>query len=323
MMEEKMEEEQKEEFAKDETVEEKDWCVSKICKKKIKNYNSIIILLAGLLVGSVFVDVAQFVSRTGFSPRALKDASVVPFEGKTWVAYSEPVVDLQVITDSQCQECDATEPLKMMKRVIPTLVPKKIAFDSVEGKALVDKMKIKSLPAFVFGSDITKTDIYTQAQELFQKEGDNYLLSAEQIGVRPGKFLALPEVKEDDNQIGQKDAKVKVVLFSDFQCPYCKTFYEQAYKKAITDYKDRVLFVFKHLPLQIHDKAEAAAEASDCPGEQGKCWEMADRLYARQADWGKANSPAVFKTYAAGLGLNAVKFNECVDQKKFKDKISA
>lgn len=102
MIEEKIEEEQKEDF-EEEMTEKKDWCVSRECKKKIKNYNSIIILLAGLLIGSVFVDVAQFVSRTGFSPRALKDASVIPFQGKTWVAYSEPVVDLQVITDGQCQ----------------------------------------------------------------------------------------------------------------------------------------------------------------------------------------------------------------------------
>src|SRR4030043_1307237 len=135
MMEEKMEEEQKEEFAKDETVEEKDWCVSKICKKKIKNYLSIIILLAGLLIGSVFVDVAQFFGQQGVSPRVLKNLDVFPFEDRTWVAYNEPVTTLQVVTDSKCEACDPTEPLKWLKRVIPTALAKKIEVDSKDGEA--------------------------------------------------------------------------------------------------------------------------------------------------------------------------------------------
>ncbi|MFA6285382.1 MAG: thioredoxin domain-containing protein [Parcubacteria group bacterium] len=291
-------------------------------KKRTKNYLSIIILLAGLLAGSVFVDVAQFVSRQGISARAMRELDVIPFENRTWVAYNEPVVTVQVVNDKNCKECDVTDAVKMMKRVMPTLLVKEVQFDSEDGKALVDQMKIKSLPAFVFDNSVTKTDIYTQAQDIFQKQGDNYMIDTAQIGIQPGKFLTLPEVSDSDVQSGPKDAKVKMVIFSDFQCPYCKSFYEQGVKKAMADYKDQVLFVFKEVPLSIHDKAVSAAMAGECANEQGKFWQMADKLYGDQATWSTA---ATFNAtpYATAIGVNMAQFNQCVTSKKYQDKINA
>ncbi|MFA5926435.1 MAG: thioredoxin domain-containing protein [Parcubacteria group bacterium] len=291
-------------------------------KKKIKNYISVIILLAGLLVGSIFVDVAQFFGHQGVSPRVLRDADVFPFEGKTWVSYNEPVVNVQVVTDSKCEACDPTEPLKWMKRVVPTLLAKKVEIDSPEGKELVSQFKIKSLPAFVFDENVTKTDVYAQAQDIFSKEGNNYLMNTEQVGIKPGKYLETPSVSKDDPQVGPEDAKVKVVLFSDFQCPYCKTF-EDTFNKAIAEYKDKVLFAYKYYPLDIHKQAMNAAVAGECANEQGKFWQMADKLYSSQTDWQNTEGTARFKAYAASLGVNAAQFNQCVDEDKPKDKIAA
>lgn len=291
-------------------------------KKRLKNYFSIIILLAGLLVGSIFVDVAQFVSRRGISPRAMRALDVIPLEGRTWVAYSEPVVTVRVLNDSNCKECDVTEAVKMMKRVMPTLLVKELQFDSKDGKVLVDQTKIKSLPAFVFDENVTKTDIYTQAQDIFEEQDGNFLIDSAQIGIQPGKFLLLPEVKTDDAQMGPQDAKVKVILFSDFECPFCKTFYEQDMKKAISEYKDRVLFVFKHVPLAIHEKALATSMAAECAGDQGKFWEMADRLYGDQKTWSAAQTFSG-APYASAIGLNVSQFNQCVSSNKFQDKITA
>ncbi|MFH0929679.1 MAG: DsbA family protein [Candidatus Moraniibacteriota bacterium] len=291
-------------------------------KKRVKNYLSIIILLAGLLAGSVFVDVAQFVSRQGFSPRAMRQLDVIPFESRTWVAYNEPVVTVQTVSDKSCEECDVTDAVKMMKRVMPTLLVKEVQFDSADGKTLIDKMNIKSLPAFVFDESVTKTDIYTQAQDIFQKQGDNYLIDTAQIGIQPGKFLALPQVSADDPQAGPKDAKVKMVIFSDFQCPYCKSFYEQGVKKAMADYKDQVLFVFKEVPLAMHDKAVVAAMAAECANEQGKFWQMADKLYGDQKTWSAATTFNA-TPYATAIGVNMTQFNQCVSSKKFQDKINA
>lgn len=292
-------------------------------KKRTKNYLSIIILLAGLLVGSVFVDVAQFVSRSGLSPRAMRQLDVIPFEGRTWVAYNEPVVTVQIVNDSNCKECDVTDAVKMIKRVMPTLLVKEAQFDSADGKALIDQMKIKSLPAFVFDDSVTKTDIYAQAQDIFQKQGNNFLIDTAQIGIQPGKFLTLPQINNDDAQIGPKDAKVKLVLFSDFQCPYCASFYEQSLKKAMSDYKDQILFVFKEVPLSIHDKAADAAMASECANEQGKFWDMADKLYGDQKTWSAAKTFNATPYASTISGLNMAQFNQCAAAKKFQDKINA
>lgn len=291
-------------------------------KKRVKNYLSIIILLAGLLTGSIFVDVAQFVSRQGISPRAMRQLDVIPFESRTWVAYNEPVVTIQVVNDSNCKECDVTDAVKMMKRVMPTLLVKEIQFDNEDGKVLIDQMSIKSLPAFVFDESVTKTDIYTQAQDIFQKKDSNYLIDTAQIGIQPGKFLVLPQINNDDAQTGPKDAKVKMIIFSDFQCPYCKSFYEQGVKKAMADYKDQVLFVFKEVPLSIHDKAIPSAMAGECANEQGKFWQMADKLYGDQKTWSAAKTFNAVP-YASAIGLNMTQFNQCVSSKKFQDKIDA
>jgi protein-disulfide isomerase len=292
------------------------------CRKKIKNYTSIIILLVGLLAGSVFVDVAQFFGQQGFSPRVLKTADVLPFEGKTWVSFNEPVATVSVVTDDNCEACDPTEPLKWMKRVIPTMLAKKVAVDSPEGKDIIEKFKVKSVPAFIFDENVTKTDVYAQAQAIFTKVDNSYVMSTEQVGIKPGKFLETPSVSKDNPQVGPEDAKVKMVVFSDFQCPYCKSFHE-TFRKAINEYKDRVLFVYKYLPLDFHKQAANAATAAECANEQGKFLEMSDKLYASQADWQSTEGTAKFKSYATTLGLAAAKFNQCVDENKPKDKIAA
>jgi protein-disulfide isomerase len=291
-------------------------------KKRMKNYLSIIVLLAGLLVGSIFVDVAQFVSQRGISPRALRQLDVIPLEGKTWVAYSEPVVTVQVVNDSACKACDVAEPVKMMKRVMPTLLIKEVQFDSEDGKNFIDQMKIKSLPAFVFDENVTKTDIYTQAKDVFQKQGSNYTIDTAQLGIQPGKYLTLPQINPDDAQTGPADAKVKVVVFSDFQCPYCASFYEQSFKKVMMEYKDKALFVFKEVPLSIHDKAQATALAAECANDQGKFWDFADKLYGDQKTWSVAKT-FVATPYATAVGLNMSQFNQCVSSKKYQDKIAA
>jgi len=103
--------------------------------KKIKNLISAIILLAGLFVGSLFVDVAQMVRGGGFSERALKSTDVFSSGGKTWVAYSEPLVKVQVISDDTCEACKPDEVLIGLKQALPTISNEKIDFNS-EGAAI-------------------------------------------------------------------------------------------------------------------------------------------------------------------------------------------
>ncbi len=291
-------------------------------EKKTKNLISIIILLSGLFIGSLFIDAAQFLKKNGFSDKKLSQSDIFEANGKTWVAYSEPAAAVQVINDDSCEKCNADEILVWMRRIVPTIAAEKIDYDSNSGKDLIDKFGIKTLPAFVFENKVTQTDFYTQAKDLFDEKDGQLFLRTQDVGIPVGKYITSPAVNDGDAVSGAKDAKVKVAVFSDFQCPYCKLFHK-ALDDAIKNYGDRVLFDYKFLPLEIHPQANDAALASACALEQGKFWEYADKLYANQTGWASTNAIAKFKEHAKNLSLDSAKFNECLDSKKYQDKIDA
>jgi len=289
--------------------------------KSKKNLISIVILLAGLFVGSLFVDSAQLVRGNGYSAKNLNKSDIFEAQGKTWVAYGEPAVSVSVINDDSCgPNCDVSEALVWLRRVLPTISTSKVAYDSTEGKDLIAKYGIKTLPAFVFNSNITKSDFYSQAKVLFTENDSNFILNTQELGLPVGKYLESPVVGAGDATFGNPDSKVKVVIFSDFQCPYCKVFYSSL-RGVMDQYKDRVFFDYKHLPLDFHAQAAGAALASECAQAQGKFWEYADKLYSSQDEWSKTKDTAKFKQYAATLGLKTLDFNKCLDDKKYQDRI--
>jgi protein-disulfide isomerase len=292
------------------------------CGKKAKNLISIIILLAGLFVGSLFVDFSQVVKGSGYSQKNLDKSQIFEASGKTWVAYTEPAVPVTIINDDKCTKCDVTEPLVWLKRVLPTVSTIKVAYDSDQGKNLISQYGIKTLPAFIFDASLDKTDFYTQAATVFDKSNGQYVLRTQDLGLPAGKFLSLPTVDQSDATFGQADSNVTVIVFSDFQCPYCKVLY-QTVRDTMKQYGDKVLFDYKELPLDIHPQANNAALAASCAQEQNKFWEYGDKLYQNQTAWSATKDTSSFKQYAAQLGLNTTQFNQCLDSKKYQDKIDA
>lgn len=289
-------------------------------KKKTQNLISVIILLLGMFLGSLFIDTAQLFKKSGFSAKNLNQSDIFEASGKTWVAYGEPAVAVQIIGDDSCEKCDVSEILVWLRRIVPTISTQKVDFKSDEGRDLIDKFEIKTLPAFIFNESVIKTDFYTQAEILFDEKYGQFSLRTQDIGIPVGKYITTPKLNDDDALAGIRDAKVKVVVFSDFQCPYCKLFHK-ALDDAIKNYGDKVAFDYKFLPLEIHSQANSAALAAACALEQGKFWEYADKLYADQTIWGVAKDMNKFKEYARTLKLDNAKFNQCLDSKKYQDKI--
>ncbi|MFN8420331.1 MAG: thioredoxin domain-containing protein [Anaerolineae bacterium] len=118
---------------------------------------------------------------------------------------------------------------------------------------------------------------------------------------------------------GPADAKVTVIEFSDFQCPYCEIFYNQTYTLLKQQYGDKIRFVFKHFPLtSIHPQAYPAALASECAREQGKFWEYHDVLFQNQGNL----FPDALITYANNIGVpNMDQFQKCVADAKYADRV--
>jgi protein-disulfide isomerase len=291
-------------------------------RNNLKNAISIAILLGGLFVGSLFVDLGQVMRGSGFSSKNLNKSDIFEANGKTWVAYGEPAIELKVVSDDACVKCDPSEALVWLRRVLPTIGARKISFDSEEGKKLIQEFGLTTLPAFVFDKDVDKTDFFTQAQVLFDNKDDQYVLKTQELGLTPGKYLTTPGISGDDAVSGNADAKVKVVMFSDFQCPFCKAFWS-SFRDEMKEYDGKAVFVYKHFPLGIHPQANDAALAGECALEQDKFWEYADILYSSQKDWTNQNDIQKFKEYARNLKLDTGKFNQCLDSKKYQDRIDA
>jgi protein-disulfide isomerase len=122
--------------------------------------------------------------------------------------------------------------------------------------------------------------------------------------------------------LGKSDAKVTIVEFSDFQCPFCKQFIDQTFdqiKKAYID-TGKVKIIFRHFPLAFHANAQASAVAAECANTQGKFWQYHDLLFKNGKADGAGLATADLKKYADTLGLNngsfgfgKNKFNQCLD----------
>jgi len=107
---------------------------------------------------------------------------------------------------------------------------------------------------------------------------------------------------------GAKDAKVTIVAFSDYECPYCSAG-EKSIAEVLAAYPNDVKLVFRDYPLPFHPEAPKAAEAAHCAKDQGKYWEMHDKLFANQ----KALKIADLKGYAKDLKLDVAQFDKCLD----------
>lgn len=124
--------------------------------------------------------------------------------------------------------------------------------------------------------------------------------------------------------LGSKNAKVEVVEFGDFQCPFCGRFYTDVEKQLIKDYVDtgKVKFAFRQYAF-LGQESTWAANAAECANEQGKFWEYHNYLYEHQSGENQgAFSKDKLKGFSATLGLNTSQFNGCLDSEKYAKNVT-
>ena len=133
---------------------------------------------------------------------------------------------------------------------------------------------------------------------------------------------------DNDPIIGNPDAPITIIEFSDFQCPFCERFYTQTLPLIYEEYIEpgKVKLVFRDYPIQsIHPNAVPAAIASECANEQGKFKEMHDTLFENQNEWGKqktADALSLFSQYATKIQLEQEVFDSCLTSGKYIEEIS-
>lgn len=129
---------------------------------------------------------------------------------------------------------------------------------------------------------------------------------------------------DDDYCLGSEDAPVTIIEFSDYQCPYCQSFWAQTLPQIKSEYIDtgQVKFIYRDLPLDFHPNAQKAAEATECAGDEGKYWGMHDAVFGGLNEWSGSDDPAsVFKGYAGRLELDADAFADCLDSGKYTEEV--
>ena len=124
------------------------------------------------------------------------------------------------------------------------------------------------------------------------------------------------EVSPDDPSRGPSDAPIVVVEFSDFQCPFCQRAtgtLDELYDR----YEGQIRFVYKDYPLPNHPDAFKAAEAGNCAHEQGKFWELHDKMFVSQ----DALDVPSLNEYAGELGLDDAAFATCLDEGRYAERV--
>ena len=177
---------------------------------------------------------------------------------------------------------------------------------------------------FIMPGAIVVAGVLISAAIIFSNGGFG---GAANIGNDPGSQKKAEVSEDDDAFLGDKNAPIVMIEFSDFQCPFCRSFWRDTLPLIKSEYIDtgKVKFVYRDFPLSFHPGAMPAAQASECAEEQGKFWEMHDKIFTEQDKSGSGTiqfGVVDIKKWASGIGLNMSDFNSCLDSGKYAEEVN-
>lgn len=132
-------------------------------------------------------------------------------------------------------------------------------------------------------------------------------------------------VSAGEHVFGKADAAFSIIEYSDFLCPYCKRFHATP-KKLVEKYPDSINWVYRHLPLSIHNPAaQKLAEASECVAELGgnsAFWQFSDSLYSKPRNKKtQPHAPQALLPLVTQAGVDADRFSECYSSARHKSRV--
>jgi protein-disulfide isomerase len=138
-----------------------------------------------------------------------------------------------------------------------------------------------------------------------------------------GRFIGI----DDDPQLGDANARVTIIEFGDYQCPYCRQFWRETFPRLKKEYIDtgKVRFIYRDYPQPVHPEAMLSAIAAECADDQGKYYEFHDKIFREQDRRGRDvvryRAPEL-KRWASDITLDTTAFNACLDEERHKDEVS-
>ena len=184
---------------------------------------------------------------------------------------------------------------------------------------------VRGTPAFVINGELLSGaqpyQVFVSAIER-GKAGEKIVEAPKPVDPSTIPTPQVVELSENiAGEIGQEDAPVVIVEFTDYECPFCARHATETYPTILKEMIEsgRVKYILKDLPLdQLHPNARAAAVAARCAGEQDQYWAMHSKLFAGQQTWsGSADTKTVFVQYATELNLDSAGYETCLASGKY------
>lgn len=201
-----------------------------------------------------------------------------------------------------------------MKSIPDAVVPTPEKFMSVD--ELLQKLFAPSVPADEYTEDDTYGDTYEDegwSDESATSDDDQVILYDE-------NDISIPAVSMEDHVIGASQAKVTMVVYSDFQCPYCR-YFDESLQRVLAEFPNDVRLVYRHMPItQMHEHAFMAAEASECAAKIGgntSFWQMHHGLMLLES-----LDEASITSLAERIGLSRAAFQHCLQSGEMTERVN-
>jgi protein-disulfide isomerase len=159
---------------------------------------------------------------------------------------------------------------------------------------------------------ITQEELLEQELKRIKNNNSSVLDQADKT------VLKVRDIDNTDHVLGEMSAPVQLIVYTDFESPFCAEFFDTS-KEIQELFGESVVIAVRHYPLTSHSNALPAAIASECAAEQGKFWEMHEKMFE-----GNKNDEfgiEYYNQYAQDLELDMTKYKDCIDEEKYKEKI--
>ncbi len=286
---------------------------------RYKNRTALVIVLFGALCGSLFVDITQMVRGAGFTDRALRTTSVITHDGRTWVAYKEPIIPLTVIVDTACKTCRQDALVAWLQYTIPTVRVETVDYRTSRARDLMQTYNLVSVPSVIFDDSVVRTNFFAGTKDLFAQSGDRYIFDIASLNIVPTRYVRVPDATDAIVVPAAGESAMTVTAVGNFTCRTCAQT-QRVLRNALAR-RDDLRYVFVYAPNGDDDaRGDRAVEAVYCAAAQGRFIPYATALFGAQRWWQSASGDQVFVALARRAGVpDRADFAACLRDGRYRE----